>query len=498
VVALIMVAVSVWHLEAARRGLSIEHFRAGTTPVSVYRQPDATGPLVVIAHGFAGSRQLMSAFSLHLAHAGYTAVSFDFEGHGRNPVPMSGDVNDVRGTTQRLLAEIDRVIAAVRARVPDLDPRLALLGHSMASDLIVRQAARADDVAAVVAVSMYSEAVTPIQPARLLIVTGEWESGLRGFALDALRQVDPSAEEGETVHDPETGTVRRAVVAPMVEHVGVLYSQTSLREAQAWLDQAFGRHPGDVPETGIGGWIALLLAGIVLLGWPLARLLPRIRDTTALLAASATPCEPAISIPTFLIAGIVPALVTPLGLSLVDTRWLPVLVADYLAAHFLVYGLLVLVILWARGVRFGPWSPLATVALVVFGLGVFGLALDRYVASFVPHLGRLPILAAMAVGAVPFMVGDAVLTEGGFAVFWRRLVARLLIFVSLALAVALDFERLFFLIIAMPVILGFFLIFGLMGRWVGRRTGSALASGIALGLILAWSLGVTFPMFQAG
>lgn len=503
-VALALVVVSIWHLEAARNGLIIESFTADQTPVTLYRQPGRTGPMVVIAHGFAGSRQLMSAFSLDLARAGYTAVSFDFEGHGRNPVPMSGDVNDVSGTTQRLLAEIDRVIAAAEARLDVVTDTggadaggadggeadgagLALLGHSMASDIIVRQADRDARVATVVAVSMYSEAVSATEPPRLLIISGGWEPGLRAFALEALRQVDPEAEEGETVRDPTTGTVRRAVVAPMVEHVGVLFSQTTLAETRAWLDTEFGRDTGAVPVTAIGGWILLLLAGVIALGWPLAALLPAVQarpeglDRTGFLAAVA-----------------LPALVTPLLLSLFETRVLPVLVADYLALHFLVYGVLALAIVKVRGISIGPWAPLATVALVAFGVGVFGMALDRYVANFVPHVGRLPIIAAVAAGAVPFMIADAVVTEAGFAAFWRRLLARLMIFVSLAIAVALDFERLFFLIITLPVILAFFLIFGLMGRWVGRRTGTALAPGIALGLILAWSIGVTFPMFQAG
>ena len=40
----------------------------------------------------------------------------------------------------------------------------------------------------------------------------------------------------------------------------------------------------------------------------------------------------------------------------------------------------------------------------------------------------------------------------------------------------------------------FFTVFGLMGGWLGRRTGGALAPGLGLGLILAWALGVTFPL----
>jgi hypothetical protein len=34
-----------------------------------------------------------------------------------------------------------------------------------------------------------------------------------------------------------------------------------------------------------------------------------------------------------------------------------------------------------------------------------------------------------------------------------------------------------------------------MAGWVGRRTGFAAVGGLGFGLMLAWSLGVTFPMF---
>jgi hypothetical protein len=194
----------------------------------------------------------------------------------------------------------------------------------------------------------------------------------------------------------------------------------------------------------------------------------------------------------------VPALATPLLLAPFDTRFLPVLVADYLALHLAVYGALTLALAaWVgalparRGWAFG-------LGLAAYGLLVFGGAMDRYVASFVPVAGRLPIMAVILPGAILAMLADAVLLEAGRARLWRRWTARFLFLASLGLAVALDFERLFFLLIILPVILLFYLSFGLMGGWVGRRTGSVAAMGLGLGIILGWSLGVTFPMFDPG
>jgi hypothetical protein len=152
-------------------------------------------------------------------------------------------------------------------------------------------------------------------------------------------------------------------------------------------------------------------------------------------------------------------------------------------------------LLWWCGRRPEALRPVAVLALLAWGLGVFGFALDRYGANFWPTPERLVIIAALGLGALPFMLGDALLAQG--AALWQRIAARAGFLGSLALAVLLDTERLFFLAMVAPVILLFFLIFGLMGRWVAARAGAASA-GVALGLILAWALGVSFPLVTPG
>jgi len=489
IAALIAVALALtglWQLESDRAGLVIEHRTLESTPYTIYRKPQvASAPVVVIAHGFAGSRQLMEAYALTMAQAGYIAVSFDFFGHGRNTTAMSGDVTSVEGTTQQLVEQTGRVVDEALS-LPQADGRAALIGHSMASDIVVRYSLRDDRVNATVAISMFSEAVTANAPENLLMITGAWEASLREEAVRVLRLADPEAEEGDTVGDPAEGNARRAVVAPAVEHVGVLFSATALREARAWLDKVFGRSSAG-PVAATGGWIVMLLAGIVLLFWPLTRLLPE------------KPAYPVrLETRRFYAAALIPAVVAPLALALIDTRFLPVLVADYLAAHLLLYGLLSLALLWRFGISIGRVSWFAAAFFTLYSVLIFGGALDRYAAAFFPPEGRILLILAIAAGAVPYIISESYLTEGGRAPFHRVLIARGAFLGSLVLAVALDFERLFFLVIIFPVIVIFYAIFGMMAGWVGRRTGSPVAAGLGLGLILAWALGVTFPLFSAG
>ena len=158
ILALAAIAVSLWNLRAATQGVDRSYVTVGSTPVTVYRPAQGgPAPVVLIAHGFAGSQQLMQSFALAFARNGYIAVTFDFAGHGRNPQPMTGNITREDGATRSLLAETQAVADLARGLG---DGRLAVLGHSMASDIIVRFAQAAPDVAATIAVSMFSPVVT--------------------------------------------------------------------------------------------------------------------------------------------------------------------------------------------------------------------------------------------------------------------------------------------------------------------------------------------------
>jgi hypothetical protein len=476
------ILVGLARLEAPRADLVIRDDHVGLTPVTVMHLPGAQGPVVVIAHGFAGSRQLMAGWQLGLARAGFVTVSYDLEGHGRNPVPMSGDVTRIDGTTRLLMEELGRV-TDFAAALPGAAPRVALLGHSMASDIVVRQALADPRVAAVVGLSVFSQAITPEAPANLLILNGEWEGALRAEAARVMAEI--GAVEGQTIGTPGAGFARRAAPVPWVEHVGILYAPSGIAEGIDWLAASLGQ-PALSGPVNLGPWIILTLFGVVLL----------VRAGVGILPQGPAPWAPGRGL--FWALAVLPALVTPLFLSLFETRFLPVLVADYLALHLALYGTLVLAgAAWAGGLpkaRGWVWG----VALAVYGIAVFGGIMDRYVGSFVPHAGRLAVITAILPGAVLAMLADAVLSGATQAALWRRVVARGMFLASLGVAVALDFERLFFLIIILPVILLFYLSFGMMGRFIGKRTGSVMALGVGLGVILGWALGVTFPMFDPG
>ncbi len=476
--ALVAAGLSLFVLERERSGIQRAGLVLAGAPATLYRpQGDAPAPLAVIAHGFGGSRQMMEAISLTLARAGFAAVAFDFLGHGRMGDAMSPEVTVIEGTTQGLVEQTIAVTAAARALTGIAGDHVALVGHSMATDVIVRAAERMGGVDAVVAISMYSDAVTPTFPDRLLILSGARETRLRDVALDKLRQLDPKAEEGDTAQGPG-GTVRRAAVAPGVGHVGVLWSRAALADLRDWLAGS----PTPVART--GPWIAILLGTVLALAWPLSLALP----------AREWRHRPQTSLRLFLAAAILPALPATAAAIVIGGAVLGLAAFGKLAAFFAVFGLAQLVILARAGQFPARPDPLAALVLLAWGLGVFAGLLDRYGAAFLPTGPRLGIMATLGLGTLPFAIAAATLVSG--ASFWRRLVVHVVPVLALGFAMTVQPTALGISFTVLPVLVLYLLVYGTMAHWVAARRGPG-GTGPALGAILAWAIAASTPLFLA-
>ena len=509
IIALCAIALALFQLQSSDDGLSITTSKVGDTPITIFRpQTGPSAPTVVIAHGFAGSQQLMQPFAVTLARNGYVAVTFDFLGHGRNPDPMRGDITKDTGITDALLAELTDV-AAVAQSLPQSDGRLAVLGHSMASDIVVKFAQANPDVSATVAVSVFSKTVTATSPRNLLVIVGALEPKMlqdEAMRIVGLAAKNGQAGPGQTYGRFETGTARRMVEARGVEHIGVLYSRDALNETLDWLNGAFDRIGSGFIDTR-PKWLALLFSGILALAWPLSHLLPAIR---------VRPRRPGIGWGPLLGVAILPALLTPLILWKMPTDFLTILLGDYLALHFLIYGALTaLALLWLRRrhratlaahaalhasrkrleMTYHLWRNIAAgaLAVTVFNIVAFGVPIDTYLFSFLPIPERWPLIAAIACGTLPYFIADEWLTaianrSGGYVV------TKILFLLSLALAIGLNPGKLFFLAIIVPAILLLFIAFGIVSRLSLRATGHPLPGAIANAAVFAWGIAVTFPM----
>ncbi len=198
---------------------------------------------------------------------------------------------------------------------------------------------------------MFSQAVTAADPPRLLVLSGQWEGRLRAEGLPALHQTDPAAQEGTTAGTGDTA--RRAAVAPLVGHVGVLFSPTAVARRGPGSTR-LRPHPRRPRAGQMGLWILALLGGIVLAFRPLASLLP------------APACHPApIGRGRFLAAALIPAVAVAALLAPLYRGFLPVMVADYLLLHLALMGALQLALLAAA-------RPSTRAGLLATGLLVSG------------------------------------------------------------------------------------------------------------------------------
>jgi pimeloyl-ACP methyl ester carboxylesterase len=496
VLAVAAIAIAWWRLQAATAALDVTTVQVDSMPVTVFSPRGVVpGPTVVIAHGFAGSQQLMQPYATTLARNGYRAVTFDFPGHGRNPAPFVARIED-EGRRVRLLSDALAAVVRYASTLPAGDRRVALLGHSMAGDVLVRYAsAHPDEVQATVLVSPYIGRDAPTRDVRnLLFVLGGLEPRmLHEMGLDAIaRSTRGDVKAGEVYGRIEDGTARSLVLVGGAEHIGVLYARGGLAAARDWLDAAFGRSgTGEVDAR--AGWLALLFAGLLALAWPLARLLPR--AATAPLGANLSWCR-------LWPVALAPAVITPIVLRFVPTGFLPILLGDYLALHFGLYGVVTALgaVLARRAARPVPgrvlWPGLvaATIVASLYATLAFAWPLDRYFTSFVPGGHRLTLLFAILPGTLAYFAANAWLVRGPQAARGAVAFTRFLFLLSLLFAVALNLRALFFLIIIVPVVLAFFLVYGVLEGWVYRRTWHPWVGAAALGIAFAWAIAATFPV----
>ncbi len=257
---------SVWQISAAQRGLDVITLSATDPPATIIKPADTSAvprPTVLIAHGFAGSSVLMRGFALTLAHAGYTTISWDFRGHGRNPTPLelSSDAN-------QLLQDAENALTEAEASGLVDTQHLAILGHSMGSGVALAYGNSHADTSATIAISPGGGTVTTTLPRNLLLMAGSLEAQ---FASNAERLFSLA---GGYNNNFSTGAARQLVIVPHVEHISILFSPTAQKTARDWLDETFGVQPGASDYTdrrilwfvlGIFGSILVANAGLQVL-----------------------------------------------------------------------------------------------------------------------------------------------------------------------------------------------------------------------------------------
>lgn len=248
VAAIILIAVSWLGVFKARSGLVVRSLKANDIPM-VFMAPKNTDqvPGVLIAHGFAGSKQLMLGYGHTFAQAGYASLLWDFSGHGGNPAPLN---------METLQPDLDVAYQTLREQ-PEVDPeRLAILGHSMGSSAVMTASIeKRDRFDATIAVSPTRADVTSDRPANLQLQAG---SGEGQFVEGAKKLLQTAGGENQNLTE---GKGRSLIVVPNVEHITILFSDISHQSALKWLNQTFNQFNRSSYVDRRMGWYGLHLMG---------------------------------------------------------------------------------------------------------------------------------------------------------------------------------------------------------------------------------------------
>jgi dienelactone hydrolase len=457
-------------------------------------------PVLVLAHGFSGSKGMMSSLARRLARSGYAVIALDLRGHGKNPRPLEAAL---LGASDGLAQDLDAAVIFARTEPRFDGKRVAVGGHSMGAGVALAYAAREPSVAATIAISGASAPAGPYTPPNALLI---WAAGDRGGLRERARDLAARLAGLEQVvldrdyGDPERGTGLRASEVDGVDHVTILWSAEAAARIAYWLERALGpgahpRPPGTESDgrfgaalLGLASWLVLVLA----LPRLLAPFVPRVP-------------LPDVSRPLVRLGVVFAALVA--GTLLVagaDPRanqsvlaFVPVIVARDLAALFAASGVLVGLWLGRRGaIRLlglgDPRTWLAALATTGFAYASFAVFTQPFVdVSLPPH--RAPAALLCAAAALPFFGATEWLLRGpGRAGVWLPIAGKLL---ALAVIGAGAFAGLlsFVLVLGLGGFVVNFTLFELLGWRFSRLAPNPWVPALVQSLWTGWTLAATFP-----
>ena len=256
----------------------------GVIPVPVIEMRPSSGEtalVAIVAHGFAGSKDLMTGFGDELARAGITTYLFDFPGHGESPVPLADNTFSGRAAQDNITTVGEVVTYARTHNSVTPHPNIILLGHSMGSAAVgdYSMAHPDGDIVSTILVSpVGQEQPTLTQPKNLLMLAGQNDipftivNSTHMLQLGCGLSQPPALPAG--CGNPNDGTGRLAVVLTGLNHITILNAGSTYDEVLNWLNRAYPNlvNIGHMQSNIRLFWLLLGIAGIILAVFPLSSL----------------------------------------------------------------------------------------------------------------------------------------------------------------------------------------------------------------------------------
>jgi alpha-beta hydrolase superfamily lysophospholipase len=441
---------------------------------------------VVLFHGLAANKYIMSYLARSFAELGLTVYVPDLPGHGRTPGPFSPE--NAEDCARSLL----RGMSARGLIVPD---RTILAGHSLGGAIALRLAPEfrpAGVIAFSPAPMQAKHGVTPEKlmfqnPPRILpntlITAGQFEP--RGLAANAADLVAGNTDPTIQFH-----------ALPGQSHVSVLFSPGAARMSQAWVARALNiSNPALLPSLLYLGGGLLGFLGILLLSGPFLRELTTLTDEDAP-ADSRVPTTLRFFLELILVSFAVLFLLR----HFIPLRVLRLFEGDYLASFFLLTGAILVLLhpkLALKKFAAKPGAPLgAALGALILHLLVTGW-FDLTVTSSWLTLQRWERFPLFFLAAFVFLYALEILL-GPVARPRKRLaidyLAILLAWLVLVFGTFVLHTGQILVVLLMPYFALFFLFSRLGARLVRQRTASATAAAVFGAILLAGFCLVLFPL----
>jgi dienelactone hydrolase len=535
VLALAVFALATWQVHASESQVVREEVTIGATSgageMSALRftpRGERLNIVAVVAHGYSGSKEVMTTFCAELAKQGITAYCFDFPGHGSSPVVFDTDAA-LSGAQSQLTETVGAVVDYALQQASRRDAKLVLIGHSMGTSAVGLYALRHPGLANLAATVLVSptldEAPTATNPRNLLVLAGDSDpAGIVNIAkmriAEGCSQPSGDALSADlTCGDPGQGTGRKLVILPGLNHITILTASATHRQILDWLHD--GLDAGVTTDTitadqrflwlllGLSAALLALLPALALASAGL-RQLPtrRVSSTTGNVYVQALMALIVMAV-TLVVGMIVLHLFVDSPFGFLRQALAPDLATFLFGAGLVALGVALAVPVYRRGADWPRGFAIAAQVLLAIGALVFlyftlGALSTSAWANLALTPARLWRAVALATLFIPLFLGCELLLRplaGALAgaqpwlAAGTKLVVALLTTIALFATILIDAERLSFLLFLLPILAIFLLLFVALETWARREVERPLVViALSEALILGWAVAATFPL----
>jgi pimeloyl-ACP methyl ester carboxylesterase len=466
---------------------------------------DDTRGYVVLFHGLAANKKIMSYLARGFASRNLRVFVPDLPGHGRTPGPFSFERAEACAET------FVRELIARRA----IDPqRTMLAGHSMGGAIAIRVAARIG-VAGVVAISPAPQRVAHSIPRDMLPFENPPPIPPHTLAMSAAFEPLGIRESTRDLIMGDAAATGKYLFLPGATHVSVLFDSRVVRAAQEWTAEALklpaeSSAPSSAPSSSSFFGSLAGLVGILFLAGPfVSETMGLQRPAPASPQAGAT--DPQIvsgtstAVPVFRVL-LETAAVSFLAVVLLrfwdPLSFIRLYNGSYFASFLLIAGL-ALLLRHHKSVRaLFPTKINILLRVSLAGLVMHLLVTGWFDTTFMEawlswaRWARFPVLFVAALAyllAEELLLGPLAARSSAMRI-WLALALRLIAFLALVFGIFVLHSGAI-LVILLAVYLALFFIFQRLGMDLVRRlTGSAIAAAVFGAILLAGFCLVIFPV----